>query len=263
MAIYRLSLSTVRRSHGRSAVAAAAYRTGARLYDARTATTHDYRRKDGISRVALVGWAGTREALWQAAEAAERRRDAVVAREVQVALPHELPPAVRWALALSLAEWLQARYGVAVDVALHAPSWRGDDRNHHAHLLFTTRTVTPAGTLGAKTRALDEHRTGRAEVEQLRAVWAQLANEALAAIGRASHRVDHRSYVRRGAVRESEHLGRGAFEHERRGTATEQGNEVRARRRRNRVRAAARSVRGTASPLSIEPPHPLRPRLTR
>jgi hypothetical protein len=239
MVIYRLSLSTVRRSLGRSAVAAAAYRAGARLHDARTAIAHDYSRKAGVSRTALVGWTGTREALWNAAEAAERRRDAVVAREVQVALPHELPLALRWATVAALAEWLHTRYGVAVDLALHAPSRRGDDRNHHAHLLFTTRTVTPAGSLGPKTRMLDAHRTGRAEVELIRLRWAELLNEALAAIGRAEQ-VDHRSYARQGAVQESEHLGRGALEHERRGVATEQGDELRARRRRNRTRAASR-----------------------
>jgi hypothetical protein len=198
MAIYRLSLAAIRRSAGRSAVAAAAYRAGVRLTDARTATMHDFSRKTGIVGTALVGWVGTREALWQVAERAERRRDAVVAREVQVALPHELPAAARWTLAMALAEWLHGRYGAAVDVAVHAPSGRGDERNHHAHLLLTTRAVRSDGVFGAKTTALDGLRSGRVEVEQIRARWAALVNGALAASGVAA-RVDHRSYARQGA----------------------------------------------------------------
>jgi hypothetical protein len=51
------------------------------------------------------------------------------------------------------------RYNVAVSVAIHAPGGKGDDGNYHAHILFTTREMTPDG-LGKKTRVLDDRKTG-------------------------------------------------------------------------------------------------------
>jgi hypothetical protein len=256
MALYRLALSTVSRGAGRSAVAAAAYRAGARLADVRTGQTHDYRRRAGVVRTALLGWRGSRSALWQAAEAAERRRDAVVAREVQLALPHELGPAVRWVLATEMAGWLRARYGVAVDLAVHRPHPAGDERNHHAHLLFTTRVVT-ADTFGAKSTLLDHHRTGSAELEAMRAQWAALLNAALARAGRPE-RVDHRSYVRQGRPRESEHLTRGARELEARGVTTDRGDTQRARRRRNRTRLPRALPSTHPAPAPVVAPTPRR-----
>jgi hypothetical protein len=199
MALYRLSLQTISRGAGRSALAAAAYRSGTRLLDSRTAQVHDYTRRAGVVRTALLGWAGTREALWNAAEAAERRKDSVVAREVQLALPHELPALTRWRLAVTFGAWLRERYGVAVDLCLHRPGTRGDQRNHHAHLLFTTRVVE-GDTFGAKTTVLDHRATGSVEVELMRATWATLVNDALQAAGSAA-RVEHRSYARQGVRR--------------------------------------------------------------
>lgn len=237
MPLFRLSLSTLSRRQGRSAVAAAAYRAGVVLEDERTAERHDYRRRTGVVRTALIGWAGARAALWNAAEAAERRRDSVTARELQVALPHELPRRGQWALVVQLAEWLRARYGVAVDLALHAPSVRGDVRNWHAHLLFTTRAVDADGRIGAITATLDRRLTGSAEVETMRATWAGWLNVALARAGHPAG-VDHRAYHRRGMTTEPGHLTRGAQELERRGIATDRGEAVRARRRRNASRGA-------------------------
>ena len=84
-----------------------------------------------------------------------------------------------------------ARYGVAVDVAVHAPHREGDDRNWHAHLLTTTREVGSDG-FGAKTRVLDAAKTGGVEIEAMRGVWAQAQNEAYREAG-IDASVDHRS----------------------------------------------------------------------
>ena len=93
-----------------------------------------------------------------------------------IALPHELPQADRIALTRALASWLVSRYGVAVDAALHAPRPGHDERNHHAHLLMTTRRVSAAG-LGEKTRELDDNRTtGPREIEAIRAAWCAMVN---------------------------------------------------------------------------------------
>src|SRR3546814_5771716 len=94
------------------------------------------------------------------------------------------------ALPICLAREISERHGVAVDVAIHAPGREGDHRNHHAHLLTTTRRIGPEG-LGAKTRELDQKTSG--EVERWRGRWAEMQN---AALERANvpERVDHRSH---------------------------------------------------------------------
>jgi len=212
MAIYHLSVKPVSRSAGRSATAAAAYRAGAGITDERTGQTHDYTRKGGVESAALVlpdgapEWASDRSALWNAAERAEKRKDACVAREYEVALPSELPPEERRRLAADFAREMANREGCAVDVCIHAPGRGGDGRNHHAHLLRTTRKVGAEG-LGAK---LDTEKAGRNRKQDLEAVrerWAELVNERLRRHG-IDGQIDHRSLEAQGIGREpSRHLG--------------------------------------------------------
>ena len=187
MAIYHLSVKTVSRSDGRSATAAAAYRAGAQIVDERTGEVHDYRRKKGIVSATLFvpedapGWASERAELWNKAEESEKRKNSTVAREFEVALPEELTAAQRQELAHALAVELVKHHGCAVDVAVHEPGKEGDTRNHHAHILCTTRRLGPSG-FGDKTRELDDRATGAAEVTRWRERWAELTNDE---IGRA------------------------------------------------------------------------------
>ena len=160
MAIYHLSAKPVRRGAGRSATAAAAYRAGAEIADERTGLTFDYTRKQGVEHSEIIlptatarqdiNWPRDRAALWNAAELAEHRKDSRVAREYELALPAELNPKQRVALVQHFAQDIADRHGNAVDIAIHAPHRDGDKRNQHAHLLATTRQVTPHG-LGNKT----------------------------------------------------------------------------------------------------------------
>lgn len=249
MALYRLSVTTISRATGRTSTAAAAYRAGCVVRCALTGRTHDYRRKArGVVSAHLVGWTGSRDALWSGAELAERRRDAQVAREVQVALPHELPATVSAHLAHRFAAWLAERYGVAADCAIHAPA-RGDQRHRdggHAHILTTTRRVSADGAFGPKVRALTHPRTSSREVEAMRAEWARLVNDALADAG-LTVRVDHRSRARQGDRAESAHVGRAALALEQRtGQPTARGDRARRARGRNRVRRAAAAPRVSA-----------------
>ena len=221
MAIYHLSVKAISRSAGRSATAAAAYRAGVEITDTRTGEVHDYTRKRGIVSADLVlppgapEWAADRSALWNAAEHAERRKDACVAREYEVALPSELPADARRQLALDFAQEMADREGCAVDVAIHEPSRGGDNRNHHAHIMRTTRKVEAEG-LGAK---LDTEKVGRnraADLEAVRAKWAELTNEHLRQHG-IEATVDHRSLKDQGIDREpTQHLGPTATAIERR-----------------------------------------------
>ena len=214
MAIYHLSVKTVSRATGRSAVGAAAYRSASRLVNERDGIVHDYARRSGVEAAFVVApegaeWALDREQLWNAAEAAERRKDAKVAREYELALPWELGPAERRALAEAFAHEVVGRFGVAADVAVHAPGREGDARNWHAHVLTTTRVVTAAG-LGAKTRELDVKASSGRLVEALRAAWAGQVNRALDQ-ARMAERVDHRSFERQGRDQlPTQHLGVGA-----------------------------------------------------
>lgn len=221
MAIYHLSVKTISRSAGRSATAAAAYRAGVKITDERTGEIHDYTRKGGVESAELVlpagapEWAADRAALWNAAEQAEKRKNSTVAREFEIALPAELSPAERARLARDLAREIVERHGCAADVCIHAPGKDGDDRNHHAHILLTTRRLGPEG-FGEKTRELDDQKTGPQIVTQWRERFAQLQNERLREAGH-SVQVDHRSHAERGLDAEpTRHLGPAATGYERR-----------------------------------------------
>jgi ATP-dependent exoDNAse (exonuclease V) alpha subunit len=212
MAIYHLSAKAVSRSAGRTSTAAAAYRAGCQITDTRTGEVHDYTRKRGIESTDLVlpagapEWAADRAALWNAAEHAERRKDACVAREYEVALPSEIPPQARRQLALAFAQEMADREGCAVDVSIHEPGKEGDSRNHHAHILRTTRKVGPDGL----TDKLDTEKAGRnrtADLDAIRARWAELTNQSLRQHG-IEATVDHRSLKAQGIEREpTKHLG--------------------------------------------------------
>ena len=196
MAIYHLAVKSVSRSTGRSAVAAIAYRAGVELVNERDGLVHDYTRRGGVEDAFIVvpegaEWAQDRSALWNAAEAAEKRKDAKVAREYELGLPAELDVGQRRDLVRAFAEDIRDRYGVAVDAAIHAPHDYGDDRNHHAHVMTTTRVVDAQG-LGAKTRQLDVRTSASIEVEAIRERWAEQVNDALE-LAQVAERVDHRS----------------------------------------------------------------------
>ena len=224
MAIYHLSVKTVSRSAGRSATAAAAYRSGVKITDERTGEIHDYTRKGGVESARLVlpadapEWAADRAALWNAAEQAETRKNSTVAREFEIALPAELSPQERERLAVDFAREVVDRHGCAADVAIHAPGKEGDNRNHHAHILVTTRRLTAEG-FTEKTRELDDRKTK--EVDRWRERFADLQNERLRESGSAA-RVDHRSLADQGIDREpTSHLGPAVAAMERRGVPTQ------------------------------------------
>ncbi|MEM6410263.1 MAG: MobQ family relaxase, partial [Pseudomonadota bacterium] len=197
MASYHLSVKTIKRSAGRSATAAAAYRVGERIECQREGRVHDYTRKQGIKETFIVtpenapAWAQDRSKLWNEVEASETRRNSVTAREWELALPSEISDEDRSQITRQFAEELISRYGVAVDVAIHEPHREGDQRNHHAHVLTSTRKLEPEG-FTAKTRVLDSKQTGGPEVDQMRELWAELQNRALERAG-VAERVDHRS----------------------------------------------------------------------
>lgn len=237
MAIYHCSVKPVKRSAGRSATAAAAYRSGDRIVDQRTGEIHDYTRRSGVESTELVFPEHVtnrldREKLWNTAETAETRKNSLVAREVEIALPDELTAEQRRELAGDFARRLAAQYRVAADVCIHKPGKEGDQRNHHAHILLTTREMTEDGQLGAKTRILDDRKTGPAEIQKIREMWAQVCNAALEQAGR-TERIDHRSLREQGEERQAtKHQGPTVTAMERDGIRTERGDINRAIQKR-------------------------------
>ncbi|MEM1278879.1 MAG: MobQ family relaxase [Cyanobacteria bacterium P01_H01_bin.152] len=225
---YLCSVRPLGRSTGASATAAAAYRAGERIHDDRTGLTHDYQRRTGVEATAIVmpetaSWHMERTELWNTAEQAERKCNARVAREAIIAFPHQLSESERLRTGHELGQWLANEYQVAVDIAWHRPDKRGDQRNHHAHVLFTTREVTADG-LGKKTRVLDSVKTGPEEVSKIRQRWAEIVNAGLVR-SQTDVRVDHRSYKDQGLeIKPGIHLGRQTVTLERQGIKTTLGD---------------------------------------
>lgn len=264
MAIYHASTKPIARSSGRSAVAAAAYRSGQELTDERTGLVHDYTRKGGVVSAEAVladGSTVDRGDLWNAAEFAEKRKDGRTAREWIVALPAELDARGRADLARDFGVELAKRYGVGVDIAVHMPDREGDNRNHHAHILTTTREVSRGDdgqlVMGAKTiiELSDSDRrnlglgAAAEEVKIIRGLWEDLANGALERAGR-SERIDGRSLEAQGVDREpTTHLGQMATDMERRGMLSDRGAGNRQVRANNMQRD---EVRGQLIDLQAE-----------
>ncbi|WP_144154416.1 MobA/MobL family protein [Paraburkholderia sp. BCC1885] len=233
MPLYHAHVKTFSRSKGDSAVAACAYRLGVALKDARTGLTHDYTKRKGVwGSFACVPdnapmWAHDPGECWQKAEAAEKRKDACVAREFEFSLPRELTPEQNEILARDVAQHLVDRFGFAVTVGLH-----DFDTQPHAHVLATTRQIDAHG-FGAKTRELDNRTSGA--IEEVRAMIAVRTNEALAAAGHNT-RVDHRS----NAAQQIEAIARGdlarAAELDGKTAMVHEGKGPRARQRRARNR---------------------------
>ncbi|MCR6662646.1 MAG: MobA/MobL family protein [Luteimonas sp.] len=233
MAIFHLSAQIIGRSNGRSATAAAAYRSGVRIADERTGEIHDFTRKSGVRESFIVApesapsWMLDRDRLWNAVEASERRKDSQLAREVEVSLPHELTAENRRNLLLGFVQDEFVSRGMIADVAMHAPSRAGDRRNEHAHIMLTLREIDGDG-FGKKAREWNDSEL----VEQWRRAWAQRVNQALSD-NQIAERVDHRSYERQAVAAGHDtalsnlatiHLGPRASGMERRGKRTAPGD---------------------------------------
>lgn len=190
MAIYHFHAKMVHRAKGQSTVAAAAYRSGSRLYEESTGITHDYTHKRGVEHSEILApedapaWVFDRHTLWNTVEAAEIRKDAQVAREIEVGLPIELKNNEQVALLRDFVNREFVAKGMVADIGIH----RDNPNNPHSHILLTTRDLTPEG-FGPKNRSWNATN----ELLNWRRGWAEVTNEHLieASLG---VRIDHRSY---------------------------------------------------------------------
>jgi MobA/MobL family len=270
VAIFHMEIKPVSRSSGRTATAAAAYRSGERIRDERTGAVYNHSKRDDVlhkeiflpsrldRRDAGMEWARDRSTLWNTAEKAAQMSNARVAREYQVALPAELSAEQRTALARAFSREIADRYNVAVDLAIHAPRPEGDQRNFHAHLLATTREVTPEGMgpqagvdMKGETRSELGLPPSRQEFRTLRARWAELSNQALREAN-VEARVDHRSLAAQGIDREPRpRLPWAAVAAERKGERSEVAERIRERHGKRFAEQREKSQRGPLPETSM------------
>ena len=187
MAHYHLSVKCHSRSANANAVALASYRSGERLFDdkqQRYKNCRKYDKSEVLHNELFNNGSMSRERLWNKAEEVERRKNSVVAKEIEIGLPCNLSNEDKIALAQEFCRSLVKRYNCAIDLAVHAPDADGDQRNYHAHILMTTR-VMKAGHLTDKWRHLNQPLgKGRLEVSSIRKEFEELQNKVLEKAGR-------------------------------------------------------------------------------
>jgi hypothetical protein len=247
MALYRAELRRISRADGGSAVGAAAYRTGTRLKDERGDRTYNYANRHGVEASGTMlpkdapDWDTGR--LWNEAEKAEKRKDALVAKEFECAIPRELDETQRKELVENFVRNEVNARGLAASYGIHQTEANDGGTNPHVHILITTRQLGEDGfdkkkdqfiapTSGAKQKGkyvCDE------ALETFRERWEYHTNEALAAAG-SSERVDCRSYADQGLDKKPGiHMGKDAWYLEQHGVRTDKGNYNRQIAYENRV----------------------------
>ena len=270
IAIYHCSIKIVSRGKGKSAVAAAAYRSGEKLTNEWDGLTHDYTKKGGVvhSEILLPAHAppafSDRSTLWNSVELSEKSNNAQLAREVEIALPVELSREEQTRLVREYCSSQFVSKGMIADFNLHDTG----GGNPHAHILLTMRPMDEKGAWLPKSKkeyVLDENGerirlpsgryktrkvdlvdwNNRENAEVWRRAWADLANEFLEQNNRPE-RIDHRSYERQGIDQiPTVHVGVSATQMEKKGIVTERGELNRNIKAANRIlREIRRLVRG-------------------
>ena len=250
MAIYHSTTKIIGRSSGRSAVAAAAYRSGEELTNEKDGLVHDYSRKGGIAHAEIMTpenapeWAADRNKLWNEVEKIEKSSKAQLAREVEIAVPNELKREQQIELVQEYAKENFVKKGMVADIALHDKG----DGNPHAHIMLTMRPFEKDGSWGDKQKKeyiLDKNGNKQYDakkktykcktvkttdwdstetLEKWRENWAKTANKHLERAGH-EQRIDHRSYEAQGIDKiATVHLGPVAHDMEKRGVRTDRGN---------------------------------------
>lgn len=255
MAIYSFNAKVISRSAGQSAVATAAYNARQKLTDERTGEVKDYSRGNGLIFSGIYApkdapeWANDRAELWNHAEAAEKRKDATIARNYLIALPHELTDEQRRYAVQDFIKENFTRKGYVADCAIHAPDKNGDDRNYHAHILVTDRRLEADGFAADKTerQGTKKERADKLEIEKIS--WEKIGNRHLERHG-FEPTLDHRSLEAQGLDRAPTlHRGVDVTAMERRGIETDRGDEGRQIEARN---AELKSLQIEAAKLERE-----------
>ena len=262
-------ITIVQRSQRQSAVAAAAYQSGEKLFCEYDQQVKHYPEKRGIvhNEILLPPNApqeyADRNTLWNAAEAVEKQWNSQLARRWVLTIPREIPPDQ---YAVLVREFCQKQFvskGMIADFAIHDPHPPG--HNPHAHVMLTMRAMDEHGKWLPKSRKvydLDEngeriklpsgrwksHKEDTVDwndqkyCEIWRHEWEVIQNRYLEANDRPE-RVDLRSYARQGLdIIPTVHEGAAVRQMEKRGIQTNIGNLNRDIRAANRLMKSIRQL---------------------
>lgn len=248
MAIYHCTCKIISRGQGRSAVGAAAYRSGEKLYNEYDGIEHDYTKKGGVvySEIMLCENAPKeyqdRQTLWNAVEQIEKSSKAQLAREYEVALPVELSREEQIKFVRDFAKENFVDNGMCVDFSIHDK----EDGNPHAHIMLTTRPIEQDNSWGVKQKKeyiLDKNGQKQYDkkkqtykcktvkttnwdskefLQRSRESWAEKINQELEKKS-LPQRIDHRSLKEQGVDRVPTIHEGGARKLEKRGIKTDRG----------------------------------------
>ncbi len=246
MAIYHLTVKSISRAKGQSAVASAAYRRAQTMHDRYYEKTHDYTRKGHVIHSELTvparspSWVQdyvtlhetdprlASEKFWNDVEIFEKRKDAQLAREIEFSLPIELTKAQSIQLAR---EFIQDQFSLRGMVADWSVHW--EKGNPHVHVMLSLRELLEKG-FGQKARAWNSTDL----LQTWRTKWAEYANFHLQ-LNHHDVRIDHRSYEEQGIeLVPTKHQGRALIEMQRKGISTQWMEEANSVRRENLARIA-------------------------
>lgn len=266
MAIYHASTTTVSRGAGHSSCAKSAYIGGDEITNEITGEIHSYENRHGVEHNEIILPSGidekiTPQELWNKAEKAEVRKDARVGREWNIALPHELTPDQRKELAKDIAQDIADRYQVGTQIAIHAPSKTGDERNHHVHILTTTRKIDKSLNLTDKSDIELSNKkcmavgikTTDEQIKDVREMIGSKINQHLEK-AQVIEQVSHLSYKDQGIDKiPTKHLGKSATQLERKGIKTEIGEYNRSAIRMNELKIALQSIKPSQNIETYQP----------
>ena len=260
IAIYHWNIGIVSRGKGKSAVAAAAYRSGEKLTNEWDGMTHDYTRKGGVAHTEIMlpphapPSFSDRSTLWNSVELYEKAGNAQLAREIDAALPIELSREEQIRLVREYCSSQFVSRGMCVDFVIHDTN----SGNPHCHIMLTMRPLDERGAWAAKSKKeydLDENGerirlpSGRYKTHKVdltgwndkgnallwRKAWADISNAYLERAG-SPERIDHRSNAERGIDElPTVHMGVAACQMEKKGIATEKGELNRNIQKANRL----------------------------
>lgn len=250
-----LHATTIRRSSGRSAVGASAYRSGSvvacaayrageKVKDDRQGKTHDYTKKQHVLFSEIItpegapAWMKDREQLWNAVETGEKRKDAQLAREFVLTLPRNLDHEQHKEVVRSFIQENLTSRGLVADYSIHEPDASDGEKNPHAHVMFTLRGVEGDGFGKKQTGYKGDGLDSKYRLNEFRQSYETILNK-VSEQADSEIRFDLRNLKEKGIDREPQKkMGPIVKNLEAKGYETEWGKEVRQVIHRNNARAA-------------------------
>lgn len=212
MAIYHLHCDIIGRGGGRSAVAAAAYRSCSKIYDETTGESFDFRRKEKPLHTEMIypdahpNFVYNRAEFWNEVQKKENRTNSRFCRSFDIALPNELDLYDNIEI---VKRWIKKNYtsrGLVADFCIHSEhkdrkTGKGN-KNIHAHILVSTRAVDSNGWT-EKDREVNSVNY----LKTVRKSWADICNVKFLERN-IGERIDERTLQEQGIDREpQQHLG--------------------------------------------------------